>query len=381
MRLAAHLSLEAMLSHVQAGEAVVLGLMSGSSLDGLDLCLARFGYGPTRPWSYQILKSRTIPYDEALQERLRRAPMAARQELLDLDVDLGRRWANEINRLLQDTPPSGPHDAPCLVASHGHTIDHRPERGTTYQIGNPAWLHALTGLPVVHDFRSADVALGGQGAPLVPMGDALLFGDYNACLNLGGIANLSWEEQGLRKAFDIAFCNTALNRFAQRAGLSMDRDGVLSQKGRLIPELLSAWDAAPWYQQTGARSLDTATFEEQFEPPTQQQAYLPEDLCYTWCVHWAGVTAKALDACNESSHNNGRGRVLVSGGGAAHPMLLRCLSERTTMEIVIAEPELRDFKEALVFGLLGLLHQLGLPNVLGSGTGCPYNHRSGSRLG
>lgn len=174
-----------MLSHVQAGEAVVLGLMSGSSLDGLDLCLARFGYGPTRPWSYQILKSRTIPYDEALQERLRRAPMAARQELLDLDVDLGRRWAHEINRLLQDPPPSGPHDAPCLVASHGHTIDHRPKRGYTYQIGNPAWLHALTGLPVVHDFRSADVALGGQGAPLVPMGDALLFGDYNACLNLG----------------------------------------------------------------------------------------------------------------------------------------------------------------------------------------------------
>ena len=370
-----------MLGHVQAGEAVVLGLMSGSSLDGVDLCLARFGYGPTRPWSYKILKSRTVPYDEVFQERLRRAPMAARQELLDLDVDLGRWWAHEISRLLQDTPPSGPHDAPCLVASHGHTIDHRPDRGYTYQIGNPAWLHAMTGLPVVHDFRSADVALGGQGAPLVPMGDALLFGNYNACLNLGGIANLSWEEQGLRKAFDIAFCNTPLNRFAQRAGLSMDRDGVLSQKGRLIPELLSAWDAAPWYQQTGARSLDTATFEEQFEPPTQQQAYLPEDLCYTWCVHWAGVTAKALDACNESSHNNGRGRVLVSGGGAAHPMLLRCLSERTTMEIVIAEPELRDFKEALVFGLLGLLHQLELPNVLGSGTGCPYNHRSGSRLG
>jgi hypothetical protein len=113
MRWAAHLSLEAMLSHVQAGEAVVLGLMSGSSLDGLDLCLARFGYGPTRPWSYQILKSRTIPYDEALQERLRRAPMAARQELLDLDVDLGRRWAHEINRLLQDTPPSGPTMPPA----------------------------------------------------------------------------------------------------------------------------------------------------------------------------------------------------------------------------------------------------------------------------
>lgn len=381
MRLPASLSLDAMLGHVQAGEAVVLGLMSGSSLDGLDLCLARFGYGPSRPWSYEILRSRTIAYDEALQERLRRAPMAARQDLLDLDVELGRRWAYEINHLLQEPPPLSPLHAPCLVASHGHTIDHRPERGFTYQIGNPAWLHALTGLPVVHDFRSADVALGGQGAPLVPMGDALLFGDYSACLNLGGIANLSWEVHGLRKAFDIAFCNTALNRFAQRAGLPMDRDGVLSQKGRIIPELLSVWDAAPWYQQTGARSLDTATFEEQFEPPTRLQAYLPEDLCYTWCVHWAGVTAKALEACNGSSHNNSRDRVLISGGGGAHPVLLRCLSERTTMEIIVAEPELRDFKEALVFGLLGLLHQLELPNVLGSGTGCPYNHRSGSRLG
>ena len=381
MRWAAQLGPEAMFGGLQAGEAVVLGLMSGSSLDGVDLCLARFGYGPTRPWSYQILSARTIPYEQDLQERLRRAPLANRQELLDLDVELGRWWALEINHLLQDRSGFGPHDAPLLLASHGHTVDHRPDRGYTYQIGSPSWLHALTGLPVVHDFRSADVALGGQGAPLVPMGDALLFGDYLACLNLGGIANLSWEENGIRKAFDLAFCNTALNRFAQRAGLSMDLDGVLSQKGQLIPELLNAWNSAPWYQQTGARSLDTATFEQQFEPPTHHSSYLPEDLCYTWCVHWAGVTAKALEACSHGPNNNDRDRVLVSGGGAAHPMLLRCLAERTSLDLVVAEPELRDFKEALVFGLLGLLHHLGLPNVLGSGTGCPYNHRSGSRLG
>jgi len=381
MRYPAHIPPDDLVKDLKAGEAVVLGLMSGSSLDGVDLCLARFGYGPQRPWTYRILSARTLPYPAELQERLRHSPQGTRSELSQLDVELGQWWGHEIVAFLESYRQSGGEEAPILLASHGHTVDHRPERGYTYQIGHPAWLHALTGLPVIHDFRSADVALGGQGAPLVPMGDDLLFGHYQACLNLGGIANVSWENNGVRKACDLTFCNTALNRFAQRVGMAMDRDGILSENGRLLPDVLQVWDAAPWYRETGARSLDTATFEQQFEPITLTQSYDPGDLCYTWCEHSARVLAKALDACSGPSDLRKNGQVLLSGGGAAHPVLLRCLSQKTKWSPVVAEAELRDFKEALIFGLLGLLHALGRPNVLGSGTGAPYHHRSGSRIG
>lgn len=381
MRHPAHLTPDELLKDLNVGEAVVLGLMSGSSLDGVDLCLARIGYGPQRPWAYRILFARTLPYPAELQERLRQASQGTRVDLSNLDVELGQWWGREILGFLDSFRSSGGEDVPLLLASHGHTVDHNPQRGYTYQIGHPAWLHTLTGLPVIHDFRSADVALGGQGAPLVPMGDALLFGNYQACLNLGGIANLSWEENGVRRACDLTFCNTALNRFAQRAGMAMDRDGILSQNGRLLPEVLQAWDAAPWYRETGARSLDTATFEQQFEPVTLAGDYAPADLCYTWCEHSARVLAQALNACSDGSDTGKNGQILVSGGGAAHPVLLRSLAQKTIWTPLVADSELRDFKEALIFGLLGLLHTLDLPNVLGSGTGAPFHHRSGSRMG
>ncbi|MFM7912521.1 MAG: anhydro-N-acetylmuramic acid kinase, partial [Bacteroidota bacterium] len=190
-----------------------------------------------------------------------------------------------------------PHrtERPLLLASHGHTVCHRPGSGYSLQIGSAAHLHAITGLPVVHDFRNGDIALGGQGAPLVPMGDALLFGDYDACLNLGGIANISWgprptvEEAPLRHACDLSFCNTALNFFASLAGLSMDTDGHLAAQGQRQEELLERWSSAIWYRQQGARSLDTTAFQAQFWDTALSDRFSPQDLCYNWCLHLAEV--------------------------------------------------------------------------------------------
>lgn len=373
------------LAQAPEGESLVLGLMSGTSLDGLDCCLARIAHGRQLPWPYEIVEAVTFPYSPDFQERLRLSPSLLPDDLMALDAELGLLWGRWVLDFLNKDRVGNPHrtERPLLLASHGHTVCHRPGSGYSLQIGSAAHLHAITGLPVVHDFRNGDIALGGQGAPLVPMGDALLFGDYDACLNLGGIANISWgpkptvEEAPLRHACDLSFCNTALNFFASLAGLSMDTDGHLAAQGQRQEELLGRWSSAIWYRQQGARSLDTAAFQAQFWDTALADRFSPQDLCYNWCLHLAEVLERSMSPVAKTQ----AGKILVSGGGAAHPVLMHALQQNLDWHLVQAEPKVRDFKEALVFGLLGLLHHLELPNVLGCSTGSPANHRSGILCG
>jgi anhydro-N-acetylmuramic acid kinase len=388
--------LDRMLEQVPTGNAVVLGLMSGTSLDGLDLCLTRILYGSDLPWSFEILHASTAAYPEHWKQRLLQGPSLKAGELGQLDAELGRYWGELIAAFMREGRSIN-HDLPdpVLIASHGHTLCHRPDAGHTLQIGSAAYLHALTHLPVVYDFRSLDLALGGQGAPLVPAGDALLFGQYDACLNLGGIANLSWSEGTGRAACDLTFCNTALNFFALRTGLGMDLDGQLALKGRPQPELLDFWAGAPWYRLRGARSLDSSLFAAEFLKEGILEAYSPEDLCHNWCLHLASVVSDNLHRAGRADHPHRAGRadhphragradhpsILVTGGGAAHPFLIRSLQAALPHRVHVPDPTLRDFKEALIFGLLGLLHHLRLPNVLGQSTGSAWNHLSGSRIG
>lgn len=367
------------------GESLVLGLMSGTSLDGLDCCLAHIAHGPRLPWSYEIVDAFTYPYTTEWQERLRRSPRLLPAELMALDADLGVLWGQWVLDFLEKSLRRNtlPVRQPMLIASHGHTVCHNPDTGHSLQIGSAAHLHAISGLPIVHNFRNGDIALGGQGAPLVPMGDALLFGDYQACLNLGGIANISWgpkptlDQAPFRQAFDLTFCNTALNFFASLAGMSMDTDGKLASEGKLRGELLEHWSSATWYQIQGSRSLDTATFQEQFWATELSDRFTPQDLCYNWCLHIAEVLGPVISKISEGQN----GQILVSGGGTAHPVLMRCLQQKADLPLIQAEPMIQDFKEALIFGLLGLLHHFSLPNVLGHSTGSKYNHRSGVRIG
>ena len=374
-----------MLAHAPEGESLVLGLMSGTSLDGLDCCLARITHGRQLPWRYEIVEAVTFPYASDFQERLRFSPSLLPDDLMALDAELGMLWGKWVMDFLNEAHEGHPRrtERPLLLASHGHTVCHRPGSGYSLQIGSAFHLHAITGFPVVHDFRNGDIARGGQGAPLVPMGDALLFGDYHACLNLGGIANISWgpkptvEEAPLRQACDLTFCNTALNFFASLAGLSMDTDGQLAAQGKRQEELLDRWSSAAWYQHQGARSLDTAAFQAQFWDTALAERFSPQDLCYNWCLHLADVLERSIRSIAEGQE----GKILVSGGGAAHPVLLRCLQQKSDYLLVQAQPMVQDFKEALIFGLLGLLHYFNLPNVLGCSTGTSANHRSGIRCG
>jgi anhydro-N-acetylmuramic acid kinase len=257
-----------------------------------------------------------------------------------------------------------------FIASHGHTVFHRPDEGFTFQAGCGAALAAVAGLPVVYDFRSADVVLGGQGAPLVPIGDRLLFSDYAACLNLGGIANISYEADGKRLAYDVSPCNLLLNELAARTGRVYDAEGMLAASGTVQPRLLGDLNSLAYYTRPLPKSLGREDVERDFLPLLA--AELPvEDLLATVCRHIAQQVAEAVSRVSS-------GTLLVTGGGALHAHLLREISSACRMTVSTGTNELLHFKEALVFAFLGVLRMRSETNVLSSVTGAGRDHVAGT---
>ena len=209
-----------------------VGLMSGTSLDGLDLVAAEFWQTEDK-WEFNIVSAKTIPYSSEWQSWLSNSPTLSGEKLIELHTKYGRFLGNEIKQFINKTDFE-----PDLIASHGHTVFHQPEKGFTYQVGNGADIAAITGITTVCDFRTGDVALGGQGAPLVPVGDKLLFTEFDFCLNLGGFANISFEKNSHRIAFDICPVNIILNIFAEKQGVRYDKDGELGRIGKIEMKLL-----------------------------------------------------------------------------------------------------------------------------------------------
>lgn len=351
---------------------LVLGVMSGTSLDGIDLALCHFeGFGPV---NYEILFAETIEYDQEWRDELANLHRRDGLYLSSLNIHYARFIAlqiqnflakNEVSRILRsrDTTPGE-----VLISSHGHTVFHEPDKGLTLQIGHGAVIMALTRCNVVCDFRPQDVALGGQGAPLVPIGDELLFGEYDACLNIGGFANVSLKMDGKRRAWDICPANIVLNRWAERLGDTMDRDGKYSASGRLIRELLDQWESLEYYQSKAPKSLGREWVENIFLKNINESVFSPEDLLFTAVEHIARRIAADLPTT---------GKVLVTGGGAYHRGLVNRIRQLTTADLIIPDKLLIDFKEAVVFGLMGYLRWNDRINVLSSVTGAETDHSSG----
>ena len=374
-----------------ATEHFVLGLMSGSSLDGLDLAVCRFVLTdeaePTvTEWS--VLAAETDPYPRPWQARLRSAPHLPGRELWRLHADLGH-WFGQRARAFLDRHPD---PRVTLAGSHGHTIFHYPGEHFTTQIGDGAALAHRLGLPVVAELRGADVAAGGQGAPLAPLADRYLFPEYEGFLNLGGIANLSWRgEDGLYLAGDITGCCQVLDRLAQRAGQAYDAGGQLARSGRPLPAVAEAVAALPFHQQAYPKSLGNDWVREQLWPLLDDRDAHPADLLHTF-VRWlarkiaydfsvlppapsshVGAAAGAGESPNSQPV---AARVLVSGGGARNDYLLDCLRATRAdaarpLEFVTADPLIGDFKEAALVALAALFRQRGVPNALPSATGAP----------
>ncbi len=262
-----------------------------------------------------------------------------------------------------------------MVASHGHTSHHRPELGVTFQLGSGQHLANSSGIKTICDFRSNDVALGGQGAPLVPIGDQLLFKEYTFCLNLGGICNISFLNQGKRIAFDIGVANMLLNYIAAKGGMSFDDGGKHASSGSVNTALLSALNALPYYQQPFPKSTGYEWFTSSLAPLVEQHKDAIENLLCTAVHHITEQITLQISSFSPSAKST----VLVTGGGAHNHFLIELLQNKLSghAEIVVPDTTLIDFKEALVFGFMGVLRQEHKTNVLASVTGAKQDSVSG----
>ncbi|WP_242921435.1 anhydro-N-acetylmuramic acid kinase [Pontibacter liquoris] len=347
----------------------VIGLMSGTSLDGVDIALCRFTY-KNENWIYNILHTTTLIYSDAWIDSLRGAETASARELIALDHTYGAYLGQQVQAFLQQHAIR-----PDFVASHGHTIFHQPEQHVSFQLGNGAYLAANAQLPVVCDFRTLDIALGGQGAPLVPIGDELLFSAYDFCINLGGIANVSYAQNGQRLAFDISACNMLLNTLANSLGMPYDEDGQTARSGALLPDLLHALNAPLYFQQAPPKSLGK---EWVLANSLQQLAAHPgtvADKLHTVCHHIAQQVKQALPVLHQ-----GQQRVLLTGGGAFNLYLTELIGQYlgSAYRVEVPEPEVVSFKEALIFAFLGVLRWRGEHNCLRSVTGAAHDNCGGA---
>lgn len=344
-------------------------MMSGTSLDGIDFTLGEFSRNGHQ-WSYRPVKSLTYPYPDAWINRLSEAQNLSGEQLIMLHREYGFYIGSLINQFLESEDLK-----PDLAAIHGHTLFHNPAAGFNFQLGDGAAIAAITGLKVINDFRSLDVCLGGQGAPLVPIADRLLWSEYAACLNLGGFANVSFELAGQRIAFDIAPANLGLNYFARLAGHAYDKGGQLAKLGKVNNTLLSALEALPYYKLPAPKSLGREWFEQAFLPCTISVPCSPPDMLATLCMHLALRIRYELREAPA-------GNILITGGGAHNHYLIDCIrAQLPQFGVVVPDARIIDFKESIAFALLGVLRLTGEANCLKSVTGAGRDCCSGSITG
>ena len=344
--------------------------MSGTSLDGMDMVLAAFER-VDQNWRYEILRAKGTTYPQELIKKMRRAREMSAEELMHLEHELSHHWAAHLNVFLGEADESVD-----LVAIHGQTIFHQPEKKRTLQIADLGLIAAQIGKPVIGDFRRADVALGGQGAPLVPIGDRLLFTKQAACLNLGGFSNLSYLKDGVQVAMDLSVANHLLNRLAGEIGMEFDMDGALASVGLCHETVLEGLAELDYFKQSGPKSLGYEWFDEHFFPLWERlsQGMNLEDRMRTACAHIAQQVGFNLRGVS--------GELLVTGGGAFNKVLMDEISAAlpSTLSIykLTAEEQcLIAFKEALVFAFLGVLRWQGENNVLAEITGASRDHCAG----
>lgn len=340
-----------------------IGCMSGTSLDGLDLVACRFSFGQS--WKFEILKAATVPYSHKWVNKLSTASEMYALDLALLSNEYGKFVGKQVAGFCAGLP-----EKPDMVSSHGHTVFHQPHNRLTLQIGNGAAIAAYSGLTTACDFRTLDVALKGQGAPLVPIGDELLFGDFEFCLNLGGFANISFREDGQRRAFDIGPANMAFNHFAKELGYEYDLDGNLGRSGQVQEELLSLLNGLEFYQQKGPKSLGREWFIEEFLPLIHSFQLTPQDILRTLYEHVSDQLSLAVDQYP-------KGQILITGGGARNVFLIELFSEKTKHKTIVPSAQIIDFKEAIIFAFLGVLRLRNEVNCLKSVTGALRDHSGG----
>lgn len=346
--------------------------MSGTSLDGLDIVDCEIML-EKQTWKFVIRSATTKKYNADWKSKLSSAHTLTAAKLFSLDHDYGKYLARvtlefiKINKIKEVD----------FIASHGHTIFHQPDQGFTYQLGSGQTLHDISTYPVVFDFRSLDVIRGGQGAPLVPIGDRYLFGQYDICLNLGGIANLSLEQNKKRIAFDFCFANMGLNYLAAKAGNEFDKNGFLASTGKMEEAMLAQLETIYKTLRTIRPSLGRERFEKSIQPILDNETIPIQNRMRTFCESIAIETLNAVPSKKKKL------KLLVTGGGALNEFLMRLIADKLKgkADVVIPEKQIIEFKEALIFAFLGVLRVRGEINCLKSVTRASRDSSGGMLVG
>jgi anhydro-N-acetylmuramic acid kinase len=343
----------------------VIGLMSGTSLDGLDIADVKFDFSsPTIDWA--VGASETIAYSNEMRARLQASTELSGLELRKLDVEFAQLCAIHVNKFVEQHSIS-----PSFISSHGHTVFHQPANGFTLQIGCGATLASLTGINVVADFRQQDVALGGQGAPLVPIADAYLFRRYDVRINLGGFANYSLGQHHDLVAGDICPLNCVLNELCKPLQILFDKGGEIARSGKMIPSLFEKLQTIEWYALKGPKSLGIEWVRTHIFPLLDAYKEMQTaDVIHTFTLHAANQIARLIPPFAQS--------VLLSGGGTHNTFLVEQIQQQSKADIVIPTEQIIDFKEAISFALLGALRVRNEVNVHRTVTGSLKNLRAGA---
>ena len=345
----------------------VIGAMSGTSLDGLDLAFCEFRFENSQ-WNYNIVIAETIEYSDVLKERLKNAVNVSGLALALLNSDYGHFLGQAIQKFIQKN-----NLQVDLISIHGHTIFHQTEKKLTLQIGDGAAVASYVKCPAVAQFRNIDVALGGQGAPLVPIGDKLLFNTVDFRLNLGGIANISFTENEKTIAFDIGVCNMALNSLVFVKNLLFDKNGAIAASGTLNSDLLSQLNGLDFFKQSPPKSLGFEWFETNFLPILNGSDCSLADQLHTVCEHIAEQISNVVNGQENVSEKT----MLVTGGGAKNDFLMSKIKQHCLCKIEETNPLIIDFKEALIFAFLGVLRLRGEVNCLADVTGATRDNIGG----
>ena len=337
--------------------------MSGTSADGLDVCCATFTRKDGK-WSYKIDAAKAYGYEPKLKDTLMNSVQnMSAKEFITFHSQYGHFLGQRVNEFIKEFGVK-----PDLIASHGSTVFHEPAQGIMFQIGDGAAIVAETGIPTVSDFRRLDIMLGGQGAPLVPIGDRELFGKYDYCLNIGGFSNISYDEGPKRIAFDISPVNYVINHYTRKIGLEMDRDGVIASNGTINQDLLKQLNSLDYYSAKPPKSLAREWVEKTVFPLIDSYALPLETTLRTYYEHCA---IQLANVTKPQSH------ILVTGGGAWNKFLLKRMESLSKCTLTVPEPEVVDYKEALIFAFLGVLYMTDTPSCLKSVTGAKKDNIGG----
>ncbi|TDS13387.1 anhydro-N-acetylmuramic acid kinase [Maribacter caenipelagi] len=347
----------------------IIGLMSGTSLDGLDLAYCHI-WEKNGVWEFVIKETKSVKYSSDMLNTLKNAISLSAEKLIELHNTYGSWLGEQTSIFINENKLEVDY-----IASHGHTTHHRPEMGLTFQVGSGQHIANATGIKVIADFRTNDLALGGQGAPLVPIGDRIFFNEYDYCLNLGGISNVSFEIKDKRIAYDIGLANMILNYITRKVDLEYDEDGKLARSGGINPEMLERLNNLKYYLLPHPKSIGYEWFLEEVVPIVEETDDTLENLLHTSVHHICDKVAQQINL----NFMHDRQQLLVTGGGALNSFLIKTLQQKLgdSTKVVVPEKIIIEFKEALVFALMGVLRVEQLTNVLSSVTGAKKDSSSG----